>query len=141
VNGKPEGGLENEHLHPLKAAHPDWVIPVSFLVAGHVESGRPRIARIQAESIARSWRLATISTASRSILRGTSHVCRLAGSGTCAEEATEFMRMARSMTLEVGARRGRPMLLAAKSAPHAGGLPDRRLRCGGVGPGAAWWMC
>ncbi len=31
------------------------------------------------------------------------------------EEVTEFMRMARSMPIEVGARRGRPILLAAKA--------------------------
>jgi Glycosyl hydrolase-like 10 len=113
VDGKPEGGLENDHLNPLKAAHPDWVIPVSFWWQGMWNLAAPGLREHKLKilrELAINYDLDGIQ------IDFARHVPSLppGRQWEMHEEATEFMRMVRVMTLAVGARRGRPILLAAK---------------------------
>ena len=105
-------GLEMEHVNPVKKEHPDWVIKTwwwqgmwNLAVAG-VREFKLQILRELAERydfdgfqidfarhvpvlpVGRQWELR--------------------------EHVTEFMRMVRRMLLEVAAKKGRPILLAAK---------------------------
>jgi len=113
VEGKPEGGLETEHLHPLKAAHPDWVIPVNFWWQGMWNLAAPGLREYKLKvlrELAANYDLDGIQ------IDFSRHVpCLPPGrQWEMREEVTEFMRMTRGMTLELGALRGRPILLAAK---------------------------
>jgi hypothetical protein len=113
VEGKPEGGLENDRLHPLKAAHPDWVIPVSFWWQGMWNLAAPGLREHKLKILRELAAKYDIDGIQIDFAR---HVpCLPPGrQWEMREEVTEFMRMVRGMTLESGARRGRPILLAAK---------------------------
>jgi hypothetical protein len=113
VEGKPEGGLENDHLHPLKAAHPDWVIPVSFWWQGMWNLAAPGLREYKLKVLRE---LASNYDFDGIQIDFSRHVPCLPPGRQWAmrEEITEFLRMVREMTLEMGAHRGRPILLAAK---------------------------
>ena len=114
VEGRPEGGLETKVLNPLKAAHPDWVIPVDFWWQGMWNLAAPGLRDYKLKVLRE---LATHYDLDGIQIDFSRHIpCLPPGrQWEMREEVTEFMRMARSMTIEVGARRGRPILLAAKA--------------------------
>jgi len=131
VEGKPEGGLETERLHPLKAAHPDWVIPVSFWWQGMWNLAAPGLRDYKLKvlrELAIDYDLDGIQ------IDFSRHIpCLPPGrQWEMREEVTEFMRMARAMTLEIGAQRGRPILLAAK-------VPQTLAGCRSDGFDVAIW--
>ncbi|MBN8422653.1 MAG: family 10 glycosylhydrolase [Verrucomicrobia bacterium] len=108
----PEGGLSKEP-HPLKIAHPDWVVPASWwpqgmwnLTAAGLREHKVKILRelvthydLDGIQIDFSRHIPCLPVGHQWELRG--HV-------------TEFMHSVRVMLLEVAQHRGRPLLLAAK---------------------------
>ncbi len=113
VDGKATGGLEMEHLHPLKAAHTDWVIPASFWWQGMWNLAAPGLREFKVKILRE---LATNYDLDGLQIDFARHVpCLPPGrQWELRGEVTEFLRMVRAMCLEVSAVRGRPLLLAAK---------------------------
>lgn len=99
--------------HPLKLAHPDWVVPTAWWPHG--------MWNLAAEEL-RAYKVATLrELVTRYDLDGiqidfSRHIpCLPVGrQWELREGVTEFLRLVRRMTLEVAAQRGRPLLLAAK---------------------------
>ncbi len=83
VEGKPEGGLETKDLHPLKAAHPDWVIPVDFWWQGMWNLAAPGLRDYKLKVLRE---LATMyhRDCMQLIFHDIFPACRPAGSGRCA---------------------------------------------------------
>lgn len=108
----PEGG-HAKVPSPLKVAHPDWVLPVSWWPHG--------VWNLAAKGL-REHKVAVLcEIATRFDLDGIQidfarHVpCLPMGrQWEMREHVTEFMRLVRTMLLEVAQQRGRPFLLAAR---------------------------
>jgi hypothetical protein len=112
VEIKPEGGTSKER-DPLKVQHPDWVVPTTWWKQGMwnlaSEDLRQHKLGVLRELVTRydfdgiqidfSRHVPCLPVGRQWEMRG---------------EVTKFMRMVRQMLLEVAARRGRPLLLAAK---------------------------
>lgn len=113
VDGKPEGGLEMEHLHPLKAAHPDWVIPVKFWWQGMWNLAAPGLREYKIRALRELVQKYPLDGVQIDFSR---HIpCLPPGrQWELRGEVTEFMRMVRTMCLDEAAQRGRPILVAAK---------------------------
>ncbi|MBI2298587.1 MAG: family 10 glycosylhydrolase [Armatimonadetes bacterium] len=105
-------GLEMKTLNPVKAAHPDWVVRTWWwqglwnLAVPELREYKLSILRELAENydfdgfqIDFARHVPVLPVGRQWELRG---------------EVTIFMRMVRAMLAEVGERRGRPILLAAK---------------------------
>lgn len=112
ADGYPEGGLNKKILHPLKAAHPDWVIP------GWWWQGMWNLAAegLREHKIAELRELATRYDLDGIQIDFARHIpCLPVGrQWEMREHVTEFMRMLRQMLDEVGEARGRPLLAAAR---------------------------
>jgi hypothetical protein len=113
VDGLPEGGHEKKIRHPLKAAHPDWVIPCSFWWQGmwNLASAGLREHKVaELRELAENYDLdgIQIDFARHAPYLPVGRQWELRG------HVTQFMRMFRRMTLEVGAKRGRPFLVGAR---------------------------
>ena len=113
VDGLPEGGHEKERMHPLKAAHPDWTVPCSFWWQGmwNLASAGMREHKVaELRELAENYDLDGIQ------IDFARHAPYLPAGRQweLREHITRFMRMLRLMTLEVGKKRDRPFLLAAR---------------------------
>ncbi len=112
VDGKATGGLEMEHLHPLKAQHPDWVVH-SFWWQGlwNLASAGLREYKVSLlREIVTRYDLDGLQ------IDFSRHVpCLPVGhQWELRDHVTQFLRQVRTMLLEVAQKRGRPLLLAAK---------------------------
>ncbi len=112
VDVRPEGGLDVERLHPLKAQHPDWVIK-SWWWQGLWNLAS---AGLREHTVAVLRELAERYDLDGFQLDFARHVpCLPPGrQWELRDEATQFVRMVREMLQEVAAARGRPYLLAAR---------------------------
>ncbi|OGV69385.1 MAG: hypothetical protein A2283_22265 [Lentisphaerae bacterium RIFOXYA12_FULL_48_11] len=113
VDTIPNGGQDREGRHPLKAAHPDWVLPSSFWKQGlwNLASVGLREHKVEVlKEIATRYDLDGIQI---DLAR---HVPFLPPGQQWEQRkhATEFMRMVRIMLLDLARKRGRPYLLAAR---------------------------
>jgi hypothetical protein len=108
----PEGGLSKQP-DPLKLEHPDWVVPASWWPQGMWNLAS---AGLREHRVAILRELATRYDLDGIQIDFSRHVpCLPVGrQWELREHATQFMRMAREMSLEVARQRGRPLLLAAK---------------------------
>lgn len=112
VDISPEGGLEMKRIHPLKAAHPDWVIRTWWwqglwnLAIPEVQDYKLKILR----ELAENYPLDGIQ------IDFARHVPCLPPGRQWEQRAgvTRFLQKVRLMLLDVEKSRGRPFLLAAK---------------------------
>ena len=113
VDGLAGGGLAKEKMNPLKAEHPDWVVPDTWWWQGmwnlassglrdhKIEVLRELVTRYDFDGIQIDF--------SRHI------PCLPIGrQWEMREHVTEFMRMVRQLFTDVEQKRGRPFYLAAK---------------------------
>jgi len=112
VDIRPEGGHAKQPS-PLKVAHPDWVLPVSWWPHGMWNLAAEGL-RVHKVAVLRE--LATRFDLDGIQIDFARHVpCLPVGrQWELRGHVTEFMRMVRRMTLEVARQRGRPFLLAAR---------------------------
>jgi Glycosyl hydrolase-like 10 len=108
----PEGGLSKDS-HPLKLAHPDWVVKTSWWPQGMWNLAAPGL---RDHKVALLRELATRYDLDGIQIDFSRHIpCLPVGrQWELRGHVTEFMRQVRVMLLEVAAQRGRPFLLAAK---------------------------
>ena len=112
VDIMPESGLEMEHVRPIKAAHPDWVIRTWWwqgmwnLTVPGVREYKLRILRELAQNYDFDGIQIDFARHMPVLPPGEQWEHRA--------HATTYMRMVRQMLLQVGEARGRPFLLAAK---------------------------
>jgi len=114
-----DGGLTKQTL-PLKLEHPDWVVPATWWPQGMWNLAAPGL---------RTYKVAVLrELAGRYDLDGiqidfSRHLpCLKNGhQWELRDHVTEFMRMARQMSLEVARQRGRPLMLAAKVPQNLAG--------------------
>ena len=112
VDVRPEGGLEMEKMHPVKKAHPDWVIKTWWwqgmwnLAIREVREYRLSILRELAENYEFDGIQLDFARHVPFLPPGQQWELR--------KHVTEFVRSVRWMLLEVERKRGRPFLLAAK---------------------------
>ena len=112
VEVRPEGGLEMERMHPVKKAHPDWVIKTWWwqgmwnLAVREVREYRLSILRELAENYEFDGIQLDFARHVPFLPPGQQWELR--------KHVTEFVRSVRWMLLEVERKRGRPFLLAAK---------------------------
>jgi hypothetical protein len=113
VDGRAEGGKEMTRLHPLKAAHPDWVTKSSFWWQGmwNLEA-----AGLRAHKVAIIRELATKYDFDGFQIDFSRHIpCLPVGrQWELRDHVTQFLRATREALLEVAQKRGRPILLAVK---------------------------
>ncbi len=109
----PGGGLDKTQMNPLKAAHPDWVVPASYWWQGMWNLASPGL-REHKTAVLRE--IATRYDLDGIQIDFARHVpCLPRGrQWELREHVTEFMRMVRAMLLDVAQQRGRPMMLAAR---------------------------
>ena len=112
VDISPEGGLEMKLKHPLKAAHPDWVIR-SWWWQGLWNAAAPGVREYKVRilrELAENYELDGIR------IDFARHVPCLPPGRQWESRAhvTEFLRMVRAMLLDVEKKRGRPILLGVK---------------------------
>jgi len=115
----PEGGHAKRPC-PLKVAHPDWVLPVSWWPHGMWNLAAEGL-RIHKVEVLRE--IATRFDLDGMQIDFARHVpCLPVGrQWELRGHVTEFMRMVRRMTQEVAQQRGRPFLLAARVPQTLGG--------------------
>lgn len=108
----PEGGLSKDS-HPLKLAHPDWVVKTSWWPQGMWNLAAPGLRE---HKVALLRELATRYDLDGIQIDFSRHIpCLPVGQQwELRGHVTEFMRQVRVMLLEVAGQRGRPFLLAAK---------------------------
>ena len=108
----PEGGHAKEPC-PLKVQHPDWVLPVTWWPHGMWNLAA---AGLREHKISVLRELATRFDLDGIQIDFARHVpCLPVGrQWEMREHVTEFMRMTRTMLLEVAQQRGRPFMLAAR---------------------------
>lgn len=108
----PEGGHAKEPC-PLKVQHPDWVLPVTWWPHGMWNLAA---AGLREHKVAVLRELATRFDLDGIQIDFARHVsCLPVGrQWEMREHVTEFMRMTRTMLLEVAQQRGRPLMLAAR---------------------------
>ena len=108
----PEGGLSKQP-HPLKVQHPDWVAAASWWPQGMWNLAA---AGLREHKVAILRELATQYDFDGFQIDFSRHVpCLPVGrQWELRGEVTEFMRMVRTMLLDVAIKRGRPILLSAK---------------------------
>ncbi len=113
VDTKPNGGQDRDGKHPLKVAHPDWVLPSSFWKQGLWNLASEGLRRHKVEVLEEIVSRYDLDGIQIDLAR---HVPFLppGRQWEMREHATEFMRMVRRMLLDVAQKRGRPYLLAAR---------------------------
>lgn len=113
VDGLPEGGHATETMHPLKAAHPDWVVPCSYWWQGMWNLAAEGLRE---HKVAELRELATNYDLDGIQIDYARHMPILPAGRQweMREHVTEFMNMVRNMLNVVGKDRGRPVLLAAR---------------------------
>ncbi len=112
VDIRPEGGLEMEKLSPLKAQHPDWLIR-SWWWQGLWNVASPGLRDHTVQLLREIAETLDIDGIQIDFAR---HIpCLPPGrQWELRDHASEFLRMMRRMLSEVGRRRKRSFLLAAK---------------------------
>ena len=112
VDIRPEGGLEMEKLSPLKAAHPDWVIR-SWWWQGLWNAASPGLREHKVSVLREVAETLDVDGIQIDFAR---HIpCLPPGQQwEMRENVTELLRMVRRMLGEVGRKKGRTFLLAAK---------------------------
>ncbi len=120
VDGLAGGGLAKEKKNPLKAKHPDWLVPDTWWWQGmwnlaseglrehKIEVLRELVTRYDLDGIQIDY-----SRHTPCLPIGRQWEMR--------EHVTEFMRMVRHLLSEVEQKRGRPFFLAAKVARNLEG--------------------
>lgn len=131
VDCKPAGGLEMKEKNPLKAAHPDWVVPDCWWWQGMWNLAASGLREHQVavlQEIATRYDLDGIQ------MDFSRHIpCLPIGrQWEMRGEVTTFMRMVRKMLKEVALKRGRLLLLAAK-------VPQTLAGCHADGFDIATW--
>lgn len=108
----PEGGLSKDP-HPLKVAHPDWVVPATWWPQGMWNLTAPGLRE---HKVALLRELVTRYELDGIQIDFSRHIpCLPVGrQWELRGHVTEFMRLVRLMLLDVAAHRGRPLLIAAK---------------------------
>lgn len=108
----PEGGLGKEP-DPLKTRHPDWVVPTTWWRHGMWNLASPGLREHKVALLREVTECYDLDGLQIDFAR---HVpCLPVGrQWEHREHATEFIRMVRTMLLDVAKRRGRPLLLAAR---------------------------
>lgn len=126
----PEGGLSKQP-HPLKVEHPDWAVAASWWPQGMWNLAA---SGLREHKVALLLELATRYNLDGIQIDFSRHVpCLPVGrQRELRAHVTEFMRMVRTMLLEVARQRGRPMLLAAK-------VPQNPEGCGADGFDVKIW--
>jgi len=113
LNAEGTGAAWKDAADPLKRAHPDWVLKTNWWRHGLWNLAVPAVRECTVKSLRE---VATMYDFDGLQLDFARHVpCLPPGrQWELREHVTELMRMARRMALEVGRRRGRPLLVAAK---------------------------